>query len=82
MGKCSSGQKSEWANIQVGKNPSGQIISGQKSEWANVQVGKNPSGQLIGGQKSEWASVPVGKCQWANDQWASVGGQMYQTRFH
>ena len=29
-----------WANIPVGKNP-----SGQKSEWAKIPVGKCPSGQ-------------------------------------
>jgi hypothetical protein len=43
--------RTEWAEIQVGRTP-----SGPKSRWAEIQVGRNP-----GGPKSRWAEIQVGK---------------------
>jgi hypothetical protein len=77
-----------WANVFLGKCPSGQMSSGQMSLWANVLLGKRPSGQMSSGQMSFWANVflgkrllgkrLMGKCPsgqmsfWANVFWANV----------
>jgi hypothetical protein len=77
----SSGQMSFWANVLLGKRPSGQMSSGQMSFWANVflgkrLLGKHLMGKCASGQMSFWANifwadvfwanVVLGKCLWAN----------------
>jgi hypothetical protein len=55
-----------WANVFLGKCPSGQMSSGQMSFWANVflgkcLLGKCISGQMYSGQMYFWANVFLGK---------------------
>jgi hypothetical protein len=62
LGKRPCGQMSFWANIFLGRCPSGQMSSGQMYFWANVLLGKRPSGQMSFGQiMSFWANVFLGK---------------------
>jgi hypothetical protein len=70
MSKRPSGQMSFWANVFLGKRPSGQMSSGQMSFWANVFLGKCLLcllGKCRSGQMSFWANV-----FWANVFWANV----------
>jgi hypothetical protein len=77
-----------WANVFLGRRPSGLLSSGQMSFWANVLLGKCLSGQMSSGQMSFWANVFLGKrllgkrirgkspsgqmSFWANVVWADV----------
>jgi hypothetical protein len=78
----SSQQMSFWANVFLGKCPSGQVSSGQMSFWANAFLGKCLMGKCLSrqmsyGQMSIWANVFLGKCLYVQMLfWANVSGQM------
>jgi hypothetical protein len=89
-GQISSGQMSFWANVLLGKPPSGQTCSGQTSSgqmffWANVFLGKRLLGKRLMGKcllnrcllgKCCFRQMSLGKCLWANVSGQMLYGQM------